>query len=59
LYIGQIGRQRRQNARARFQQDDARRAWIDAAEIARQRQPRDLCGRAGHFHAGRATANEG
>ena len=44
---------RGQHARAALEQDDARRARVDAAEVARERVARDLGERAGHLDAGR------
>ena len=57
-FLGQVGRQTRKNARARFDENDARRARIDVAEILRQREPHEFGNRARHFHAGRSAADD-
>ena len=58
-----LGRQRlgegRQHAWAGFDQQYARLARIDAAELARQRVPRDLGERAGELDARRSRADHG
>ena len=44
--------------RTAFEQDDARRLRLNAAEIGSQRLPRDLRERARHLHAGRSGADD-
>ena len=50
--------ERRQQARRRLDQDDARGARIDRAEVRRQRAVRQLRDGAGHLDAGRAAADD-
>ena len=54
----QRGIERREQARRRLDQNDARAARIDRAEILRQRAIRQLRDGAGHFDAGRAAADD-
>ena len=56
--VRQIVREDRQHARSGLDQDDARRARIDAAEIHGQRLARDLGDGARHLDAGRAAADD-
>ena len=55
---GKIFGQSRQDARPGFDQNDARRRRIDAAEIRSQCAVRDFGDRAGHFDAGRPAADD-
>ena len=56
--VGQTLRQGRKHARPGLEQDDARRARIDAAEILGDGVARDLGDGAGHLDAGRAGADD-
>ncbi len=51
-------RESRQQALARFDQDDARAMRRDAAEVARHRSAGELGDRAGHFDPGRTAADD-
>ena len=55
--IAQHRRESRQQARARLDQHDARRAGIDVAKVMAQRHPRQLGDGAGHLDAGGAAAD--
>ena len=50
--------ERREQARRRLDQDDARGARIDRAEVRRQRAVRELRDGAGHLDAGRPAADD-
>ena len=49
---------RPEHVRTAFEQDDARRLRLNAAEVGSQRLPRDLRERARHLHAGRSGADD-
>ena len=46
------------HARSGLEQDDVRAAWVDPAEIIGQCLAGDLGDGPGHFHAGRAAADD-
>ena len=56
--LRQRGLERREQARRRLDQDDARAARIDGAEVLGERAVRQLRDGAGHLDAGRAAADD-